>query len=1004
MGEKIVVGPINKGLRTDRTPFVIDNDSFPTLINAYQWRGRVKRKRGTVAVNRLQRFFNSQKTSYSETGSITLDASGNGNLLTGFTNNSYPQLTLEGNGEIIPGTVIIVDTGSAATFTDPAMDGTLSPSGSINYSTGQITIAAEAGDTVKAVFSYYPCLPVMGLEDLNLTATQFPGNIAFDTTYAYNVLGSAPYTIYDVSFYKNPATATYTSYTAKTNPTPVRWHGKNYQQFWATNYEGALWATNGIAVPFVGTNIGMQFIPAASIGFVSQTATTIVVTIASNPLVIGDFVFLNEWTANTAANAQTVNFQTGYVSTIVGADITLKFPNAAIAMDTYTPGIIQCLTTTVSTNKDCMRWYDGDPTNGNTTSPALTGTSGWVNFCPPVNLAPYDFNPDNLPPAQYYLVSARIVLQFKDRLLFFGPIIQTSSTGPFYLQDAVIYSQNGSPYYTASFSGANNAITSAATQYTPILTPTNQSAQPNAYFYDVQGYGGYISAGYEAPILTVAPNQDVLIVGFATRKAKLVYSGNDIVPFNFFIINSELGDASTFSTIILDRGVFAVGNRGITITNQVQCERFDEEIPDQVFEIDLFNNGAQRTTATRDFINEWVYFTYTSNSNTNDNTEVSIFPNQTLLYNYRDSSWAIFNECYTTYGQYRRQTGQTWATIGTEFETWAVWDQPWNAGETTLLQQQVIAGNQQGFVVIKGVGTEEVSSVYISNISFPVTITGATAANPAVLTVANSYNVGEVILITGVVGMTELNGNTYTITAATPTTITINVDSSGFTAYISGGIATTPGTIYSPNHCLQNNDYIIINGCLGTIGTSVNGNVFSVFNVSQNYFSIYSPTITPTSGTYLGSGTVTRMYVPLIQTKQFPVAWEFSRKTRLGPQAYLFTFTENGQVELQIYLSQDAANAYNAGTIVPDPNSPNNALLYSDILFTSPIPNNLQTPTASTQSQIWQRMNTSLIGDTVQIGITLNDAQMRDPNKILQFAEIELHSLVLDCSPSQMLV
>ena len=45
MVEKLVVGPINKGLRGGVTPFNVDNDSFPTLVNAYQWRGRIKRKR-----------------------------------------------------------------------------------------------------------------------------------------------------------------------------------------------------------------------------------------------------------------------------------------------------------------------------------------------------------------------------------------------------------------------------------------------------------------------------------------------------------------------------------------------------------------------------------------------------------------------------------------------------------------------------------------------------------------------------------------------------------------------------------------------------------------------------------------------------------------------------------------------------------------------------------------------------------------------------------------------
>jgi len=44
----------------------------------------------------------------------------------------------------------------------------------------------------------------MGLEDLNLDATQFPGTIAFDTFYAYNINTTDPYAIYGVSYYKNP--------------------------------------------------------------------------------------------------------------------------------------------------------------------------------------------------------------------------------------------------------------------------------------------------------------------------------------------------------------------------------------------------------------------------------------------------------------------------------------------------------------------------------------------------------------------------------------------------------------------------------------------------------------------------------------------------------------------------------------------------------------------------------------------------------------------------------
>lgn len=168
----------------------------------------------------------------------------------------------------------------------------------------------------------------------------------------------------------------------------------------------------------------------------------------------------------------------------------------------------------------------------------------------------------------------------------------------------------------------------------------------------------------------------------------------------------------------------------------------------------------------------------------------------------------------------------------------------------------------------------------------------------------------------------------------------------------------------------------------------------------------------PTSGTYFGGGVITRYYVPLIQTKQFNPSWGLSRKTRIGPQQYLLSTTQSAQITLQIYLSQDGANPYNDPPIVPELNSPNDALVYSNILYTcpestnlglTPFNVNLQMPTAINQSQIWHRMNTSLLGDTVQIGFTLSEAQMRDPNLNYQVAEIELHSMVIDVNPSQIL-
>lgn len=916
MGEKIIVGPVNRALRTDVTPFMIDNDSFPKLINAYQWRGRVKRKRGTTLLGRLQR---------------NIQSSIVGNFI--YNNGVVNLLTIAGGtggASIVPGSLINFGYNSQI-FTEPSPpDGTLSGSGgatgTINYSTGIVTLSnAVAGPFPgSGSFNYYPVLPVMGLEDLSLNSAQFPGTLAFDTTYSYNIpTNTFPYTPYDVSFYKNPpASASLPGYTPKGTWTRVNWNGNDYQQFWTTNYEGALWTTNGIDTsPTTLSKIGMQFKPIVTVTVLAGGPPAIVnLQIIGHSLVVGDFVFINE-----VLTTNGINFQTGYVINVIdGNNVQVEFPNATIAGN-GTGGIAQYLTNTAIIGKDCLRWYDGDPTNG-LNPPTFVQGNGWINFCPPLSQS--SFSIAETPSAQYYLVGARLIFPFKDRILFFGPVIQTSSGSPIYLQDTVIYSQNGTPYYTSSFTGS---VSLATTVFNSILVPNNQTATANAYFEDVTGFGGFLSAGLNQPILTVGNNEDVLVVGFSNVQTKLVYTQNDIVPFNFYLTNAELGSASTFSSIIMDKGVIVKGNRGYLIADQTGARRIDLEVIDLVFETSLINNGSDRVCAQRDYINEWIYFTYPSN-------QVSyVYPNQTLLYNYRDDSWAIFNECYTTYGQFRPSSGLTWNTA----PIWNTWHDPWDSGSNTLLQPQVIAGNQQGFIVFReDETTSEATSLYIQSIS----------------------------------------GNTIT----------------------------------SPNHCLNNGDYVFITGCLGTVSSSINNQIFQVSQATTNTFFVSAP---PTlSGTYLGGGLITRLYIPFIQTKQFPVSWGMSRKTRIGPQQYLFTTTNNAQIQLLIFLSQNSSSSYNIGPIVPDIGSPNNSLIYNTVLYTCPESTNLgltpaninlQMVTAAQQEQTWHRMNTSLLGDTVQIGFTLSDEQMRavdaNGNFISQDAEIELHSFILDCSPSQVL-
>tara|TARA_B100000029_G_C17590666_1_gene962392 strand:- start:805 stop:3546 length:2742 start_codon:yes stop_codon:yes gene_type:complete len=76
------------------------------------------------------------------------------------------------------------------------------------------------------------------------------------------------------------------------------------------------------------------------------------------------------------------------------------------------------------------------------------------------------------------------------------------------------------------------------------------------------------------------------------------------------------------------------------------------------------------------------------------------------------------------------------------------------------------------------------------------TITGITQANPAVVTSSShGYSNGDFVIISGVVGMTEVNGKTFKVADKTTNTFELqdvdgnDINSSGYTAYSSSGIA-----------------------------------------------------------------------------------------------------------------------------------------------------------------------------------------------------------------------
>lgn len=71
-----------------------------------------------------------------------------------------------------------------------------------------------------------------------------------------------------------------------------------------------------------------------------------------------------------------------------------------------------------------------------------------------------------------------------------------------------------------------------------------------------------------------------------------------------------------------------------------------------------------------------------------------------------------------------------------------------------------------------------------------LSITGITKAASAVVTATNTLKVGDIVIFGGVTGMPEIAGMLGIVTAATTTSFTVNIDTSGFVAVGTTGSAT----------------------------------------------------------------------------------------------------------------------------------------------------------------------------------------------------------------------
>lgn len=417
-------------------------------------------------------------------------------------------------------------------------------------------------------------------------------------------------------------------------------------------------------------------------------------------------------------NQITIFFDTVYAYQFVGAgfqELASTTPTVWSGTDndffsyanwrgTLASATIFYVTNFVNNSANPIRYYNG---------------STWTDFIPVLADAPA---------TKTYLTQARFLIPYYGRLLALN-VWETPDLA-------------GNPDYTASKNIFNRC------RFSQIGDPL----QPDAWRSDIFGKGGFIDAPVNESIINATFYKNTLIVFFQRSTWLLRYVGEYGLPFLWERISADFGSQSTFSPVLFDEGVIAIADRAIVSSSGNDVQRIDLQIPDLVFDFKDADNAHRRIQGVRDYQKELVYWCYP------DGSLNKKFPNYTLLYNYRNQSYAIFRNNITAFGKFNSPNGITWDSLDTLWDSYTVtWD--------TFLQTDyldIVCGNQQGYIHYFGEPNSSTTSIstLTTNDEESLSITAIDrSVSPIIITVKN-HNLldGEVIMITGMIFIDTATG------------------------------------------------------------------------------------------------------------------------------------------------------------------------------------------------------------------------------------------------------
>lgn len=338
----------------------------------------------------------------------------------------------------------------------------------------------------------------------------------------------------------------------------------------------------------------------------------------------------------------------------------------------------------------------------------ITDGTTWLDFTPPT-YGQID--------ATNFLVQCLALLPFRGRMLAFNTFEGPTLIGTIRYPNRIRWSTIGNPFIP----------------YSPGPPATG------SWRDDIRGQGGFLDIPTAEDIVAVGFVRDNLVIYCERSTWQLRYTGRSIAPFQIEKVNSELGAQSLFSAIQFDTSLVGIGDKGIVECDSYKSEKIDIKIPDIVWKFFNLNNSTFRVQGIRDFENRLAFWTISIASEYDgrlDNLN-RIFPNQRLLYNYENDSWALFNDSLTALGNYQPQTNRTW--LNTKLP-WIKCNFPWI--EQPYGVAKIVAGNQQGFV-------EFLDELTVNDVS--LFISGITPGTPVKITSPNhNMKTGFIIGISGI--------------------------------------------------------------------------------------------------------------------------------------------------------------------------------------------------------------------------------------------------------------